>query len=52
VFEPLKDPAEFARVKVGAEAGTITWPGGLDMAPEPLYTEARRHLVQGARAVG
>lgn len=28
------------------------WPGGLDMAPEPLYAEARRHLVQGARAAG
>ena len=52
VFEPLNDPAEFARVEVDAEAGTITWPGGLDMAPEPLYAEARRHLVQGARAAG
>jgi Protein of unknown function (DUF2442) len=52
VFEPLKDAAEFARVEVDPEAGTITWPGGLDMAPEPLYAEARRHLVQGARAVG
>jgi hypothetical protein len=49
VFERLRDPAEFARVKVDAEAGTISWPGGLDMAPEPLYTEARRHLVQPAR---
>jgi hypothetical protein len=52
VFEPLNDPAEFARVEVDAEAGTITWPGGLDMAPEPLYAEARRHLVQDARAAG
>jgi Protein of unknown function (DUF2442) len=52
VFEPLNDPAEFARVEVDAEAGTITWPGGLDMAPEPLYAEARRHLAQDARATG
>ena len=49
VFEPLADPTEFARVEVDAEAGTISWPGGLDMAPEPLYAEARRHLVQHAR---
>lgn len=52
VFEPLADPAEFARVEVDPEAGTISWPGGLDMAPEPLYVEARRHLVQPARTGG
>lgn len=52
VFEPLNDPAEFARVEVDPESGTIAWPGGLDMAPEPLYAEARRHFVQGARAAG
>ncbi len=49
VFAPLADPAEFARVEVDAEGGTISWPGGLDMAPEPLYAEARRHLAQPAR---
>jgi hypothetical protein len=49
VFEPLADPAQFARVEADPEAGTISWPGGLDMAPEPLYAEARRHLVQPAR---
>jgi hypothetical protein len=52
VFEPLRDPAYFARVEVDPEAGTITWPDGLDMAPEPLYSEARRHLVDAARATG
>jgi hypothetical protein len=50
VFEPLRDPDYFARVEVDPEAGTITWPNGLDMAPEPLYTEARRRLVDPARA--
>jgi hypothetical protein len=50
VFEPLRDPEYFARVEVNPEAGTITWPNGLDMAPEPLYSEARRHLVDHARA--
>jgi hypothetical protein len=48
VLEPLRDPAFFARVTVDPEAGTISWPGGLDLAPEPLCEEARR---QPARAV-
>lgn len=48
VFEPLRDPEYFARVAVDAEAGTITWPDGLDMAPEPLYDEARRNLARAA----
>jgi hypothetical protein len=30
------DPNYFARVTADPEAGTITWPDGLDMAPEPL----------------
>jgi hypothetical protein len=47
VFEPLQDPARFAKVTV--EGGTIVWPDdGLDMAPEPLYEEARRNAVKAA----
>jgi hypothetical protein len=42
VLAPLADPAFFARVYVDREAGTIAWPGGLDLAPEPLYEQARR----------
>lgn len=52
VFVPLTDPAEFARVEVDPDAGTIVWPGGLDMAPEPLYAEASRHPVAGDRVTG
>lgn len=48
VFEPLRDPAYFARVRVDPDAGTIAWPNGTDMAPEPLYEEARRNLVEPA----
>jgi len=40
VFEPLADPDVFAQVRV--DMGTITWPNGLDMAPEPLYAAATR----------
>ena len=32
--------------RVDREAGTIVWPNGVDMAPEPLYAEARRHLAR------
>jgi Protein of unknown function (DUF2442) len=52
VFEPLNDQSYFARVEVDPEAGTITWPGGLDMAPEPLYDEARRNRIDAASATG
>jgi hypothetical protein len=45
VFGPLRDPELFAQVRVDPEIGTIVWPGGLDMAPEPLYAEARQHPV-------
>jgi hypothetical protein len=45
VFEPLRDPEYFAQVSVDPEAGTITWLDGPDMAPEPLYAEARANLA-------
>jgi hypothetical protein len=44
VFEPLQDPEYFARVGVDADAGTVMWPNGADMAPEPLYEQARESL--------
>ena len=43
VLAPLNDPAFFARVFVNPESRTITWPGEIDFAPEPLYDEARRN---------
>ena len=50
VFEPLRDPDYFARVAVDAEAGTVTWPNGADMAPEPLYAEVREKASRAAGA--
>lgn len=45
VFEPLREPARFAKVTV--DGGTIVWPeDGLDMAPEPLYEEPRRNAAK------
>jgi hypothetical protein len=43
VLSPLNDPAYFAQVTVDPEAGTLVWPGGIDLAPEPLYEQARAH---------
>jgi Protein of unknown function (DUF2442) len=48
VLEPLNDPAFFAQVTVNTESGTITWPGGIDLAPEPLYEQAHAHPLVAA----
>jgi hypothetical protein len=48
VFEPLRDSAYFARLRADAEAGTIVWPNGADIAPETLYAHARRHAATAA----
>ena len=38
VFEPLRDEAEFARVRVDPDTGTIVWPSGADLCPDVLYS--------------
>jgi hypothetical protein len=43
VFEPLKDPALFARVRVDEVCGTIVWPNGADFAPEWLHEVLTSH---------
>lgn len=48
VLEPLRDPAYFALVAVDPEGGTIAWPNGVDLAPEPLYAEARQNLAHAS----
>lgn len=40
VFEPLKDPAYFARATLDPVSGTVVWPNGVDFAPEALYALA------------
>ncbi len=39
VFAPLRDPAEFAKVRVEREFGTIEWPGEVDLDPDVLYSK-------------
>ena len=38
VFERLKDPTYFSRVKV--DHGTVAWPGGIDFDPDTLYLDS------------
>jgi hypothetical protein len=37
IFEPLRDPAYFARMVLDPVAGTVVWPNEADFAPEALY---------------
>lgn len=37
VFEPLRDPAYFAQVRVDPELGCVVWPNGADLDPDVLY---------------
>jgi Protein of unknown function (DUF2442) len=43
VFEPLRDPAEFA--KVGIVMGAVQWPGGVDLAPDAMYDAIRERGI-------
>ena len=46
VFEPLDDPAEFRKVHVDRESGTVVWPSGADLDPLVLYAKAKGIEVQ------
>ncbi len=39
VFEPPRDSAFFAQVRVDSGLGTVTWPNGADLDPDVLYAE-------------
>ena len=40
VFAPLSDPSRFAQAFVAH--GAVTWPGGLDLAPDSMYAEIKK----------
>ncbi len=37
IFEPLRDPAYFARMELDTVCRTVVWPNGADFAPEALH---------------
>ena len=37
IFEPLRDPAYFAKVYLDPNSRTVTWPNSADFAPDFLY---------------
>ena len=41
VFDTARTPEGFAKVSVDRETGTVTWPGGADLAPDTLYERVR-----------
>ncbi len=41
VFAQLADPALFAEVYV--EHGVVTWPAGIDLAPDAMYLEFKKN---------
>jgi hypothetical protein len=43
VFQSLKPIEEFAKLSVDQTLETLTWPNGLDLAPEYVYFQAFKH---------
>lgn len=41
VFDEARTVDGFAKVKIDRETGTVTWPGGADLAPDTLYERVR-----------
>lgn len=41
VFAQLSDSSRFAQVFV--EHGAVTWPGEIDLAPDAVHTEIKKH---------
>ncbi len=41
VFTALEDPDFFSKVFI--EAGTVAWPDEIDLAPDAMYREIKKH---------
>lgn len=41
VFEPLKDVALFAQLRVDSDLDTVVWPNGADFSPQWLHEQVK-----------
>jgi len=41
VFAEARTPEGFQRASIDDETGTVTWPGGADLAPDTLYSRIK-----------
>jgi len=49
VFEHARTPEGFAAAELDPESGTVTWPGGADLAPDTLYERVKTGAWPGRR---
>ena len=49
VFEHTRTPEGFAVAELDSESGTVTWPGGADLAPDTLYERVKTGAWPGRR---
>lgn len=48
VFVSWKDQSIFSRVSIDDATGTVTWPGGIDLCPDTLYSDVTGTPVPGS----
>ncbi len=51
IFALLKDHAEFLKVRVAPELGTICWPNGADLDPDVLYAKITGEAISISQPV-
>ena len=51
IFAPLKDRAEFLKVSVNPELGTICWPNGADLDLDVLYAKVTGEEISVSQPV-
>jgi hypothetical protein len=49
VFEHARTADGFAAAELDPESGTVTWPGGADLAPDTLYERVKTGAWPGGR---
>ena len=47
VFEVARSPEGFLAAVLDEESGTVTWPGGADLAPDTLYERVKTGMWPG-----